>query len=59
MNQNEARNRAKELGGIAIGARWRGDRWLLGGWASQQDEEWIVVDLQRATALDDRRETQP
>jgi hypothetical protein len=53
MNQGLARRRAHELGGIAVGARWKGDRWLLGGWPNAKDETWIVVSLDKTMVLDD------
>lgn len=55
MDQGEARRRAKELDGIAVGARLSlNGHWTLGGWASQPKETWIVVDLTKRRVLDDR-----
>lgn len=49
MKQEEARHRARELGGIAVSAHQRFDSggalagWRLGGWPNQRGETWIVV----------------
>ncbi len=49
MKQEEARQRARELGGIAVSAHRRFDSdgaptgWRLGGWPGQDGETWIVV----------------
>jgi hypothetical protein len=49
VKQEEARRRARELGGIAVSARQRFDSggapagWQLGGWPGQKGETWIVV----------------
>jgi len=49
VKQEEARRRARELGGIAVSARQRFDSggapagWQLGGWPNQKGETWIVV----------------
>jgi hypothetical protein len=65
MDQATARRRAHDLGGIAVGARWKGDHWLLGGWAAQPDEVWIVVNIDKTAVLEageqlpvDRRDAQ-
>lgn len=61
MKQEEARRRAKELGGLAVSARQRFDSggapagWNIGGWPNQKGETWIVVSLDRKEVLDDRR----
>lgn len=65
MKQEEARRRAKELGGIAVSARPKHDSggapagWQLGGWPNQTDETWIVVSIpkegQPQIVLDDTR----
>lgn len=61
MKQEEARQRAKELVGIAMSARQRFDSggapagWNIGGWPGQKGETWIVVSLDHKTVLDDRR----
>jgi len=58
FTQTEARRRAKELDGVAISARpnSRNDRWILGGWPSE-DEVWIVISLDHKKILDDNPET--
>lgn len=49
MKQEEARKRARELGGVAVSAHQRFDDggapagWRLGGWPNQKGETWIVV----------------
>lgn len=55
MEQTPARERAKELGGLAVSARRKdgGEGWHLGGWPLPGDE-WIVVSLDRTQVLDDR-----
>jgi hypothetical protein len=57
MEQGEARKRAKELGGIAVGARLSPSTgcWIIGGWSGQA-EEWIVVTLDKTAVLDDGQE---
>lgn len=55
MTQEEARRRAKELGGIAVSARPRKSAdggWRLGGWPLPGDV-WIVVNLEKTEVLDD------
>lgn len=43
-DQGMARRIAREVGGIAIGARPVGSSgWLVGGWASQKGERWLVI----------------
>jgi hypothetical protein len=59
MSQGEARKRAKELGGIAVGARKsksESGHWIIGGWSSQT-EAWIVVDTTKTAILDDGANT--
>lgn len=53
MEQTEARRRAEELGGIAVGAKWSvaKQRWITGGYSPHP--EWIVVDINHAVVLDD------
>ncbi|MET7904365.1 hypothetical protein ABZS86_24055 [Streptomyces sp. NPDC005355] len=53
MDQGAARRRAKELDGIAVGAR-KGStgNWLLGGWPSE-NEAWIIVSPDKKKVLDD------
>lgn len=55
LDQKTARKRAKELGGVAIGARWSSatHQWRLGGWAGDPDETWIVVSTNKTHVLDD------
>lgn len=64
MKQEEARRRARELGGIAVSAHQKFDSggapagWRLGGWPNQKGETWIVVSgnvVGPKTILDDRR----
>lgn len=64
MKQEEARRRARELGGIAVSAHQKFDSggapngWRLGGWPNQKGETWIVVSANKKgpkTILDDRR----
>lgn len=61
MQQGQARQRAKELGGIAVSARQKFDSggaptgWNLGGWPNQKGETWIVVSRDKKMVLDDRR----
>lgn len=65
MKQEEARQRARELGGIAVSAHQKFDSggapngWRLGGWPNQKGETWIVVSIpkkgQPQMILDDRR----
>lgn len=67
MKQEEARQRARELGGIAVSAHQKIDSggapagWRLGGWPNQKGETWIVVSApkrrgrQPQVVLDDRR----
>lgn len=61
MKQEEARRRARELGGVAVSAHRRVDvngvayGWRLGGWPNQKGETWIVVTLDKKHVLDDRR----
>lgn len=61
MKQEEARRRARELGGVAIHAYQRFDSggapagWRIGGWPGQKGETWIVVSPNRDKVLDDRR----
>lgn len=51
MKQEEARRRARELGGIAVSAHQKFDSggapagWRLGGWPSQKGETWIVISI--------------
>lgn len=53
MKQEQARRRARELGGIAVSARPKHDSggapagWHLGGWPNQKGETWIVVSRPR------------
>lgn len=56
MTQTEARRKAKELGGIAVEAKWSDAkaRWVTGGWASQPGRAWIVISLDWSTVLSDR-----
>lgn len=60
MKQEEARQRAQEMGGIAVSAHQKFDSggapsgWRLGGWPNQKGETWIVVSLNKKTVLDDR-----
>jgi hypothetical protein len=58
MEQGEARRRAKELGGIAVEARWseKAGTWLTGGWASARGKAWIVVSLDHMVVLADEPE---
>jgi hypothetical protein len=53
MDQSAARKRAKELGGIAVGARWSDKRqsWVIGGYSPHA--QWIVIDIAKAIVLDD------
>jgi hypothetical protein len=55
MDQTTARRRAKELGGIAVGARWNNTKgaWILGGWANHPEEQWIVVNPEKTLVLED------
>jgi hypothetical protein len=55
MEQGEARRRAKELGGVAVEARWSeaAGAWLTGGWASASGKAWIVQSLDGLVVLDD------
>lgn len=64
MKQEEARRRAKELGGIAVSAHQKYDSggapagWRLGGWPNQKGETWIVVSANKKgpkEILDDTR----
>lgn len=61
MKQEEARRRARELGGIAVSAHQKFDSggapagWRLGGWPNQKGETWIVVSPNKQTVLDDSR----
>lgn len=61
MKQEEARRRAKELGGIAVSAHQKLDSggapagWRLGGWPNQKGETWIVVSTDKKSILDDSR----
>lgn len=61
MKQEEARARARELGGIAVSAHPKVDSggapngWRLGGWPNQKGETWIVVSRDKREVLDDRR----
>lgn len=56
MDQGTARKRAKELGGVAVGARKSPSdgRWILDTWSGQPGETFIVVSLDRTEVLDDR-----
>lgn len=58
MEQGEARRRARELGGIAVEARWSEAKqtWVTGGWANQPGSAWIVVDAGNAGVLADGAE---
>lgn len=55
MEQGEARRRAKELGGIAVEARWSEakQKWVTGGWASAAGKAWIVINTDYQVVLDD------
>lgn len=60
MKQEEARQRARELGGIAVSAHAKpSGGWRTGGWPNQKGETWIVVSVpkkgQPQVVLDDRR----
>lgn len=61
MNQTEARDRAKELSGVAVSAHQKFDSggapagWRLGGWPGRKGETWIVVSPDKKSVLDDRR----
>ena len=57
MKQEEARRRAKELGGIAIHAypNARKGGFRIGGWPGQKGMTWVVVDLNRRNILDGTR----
>lgn len=64
MKQEEARRRAKELGGIAVSAHPRVDAngvaysWRLGGALNRKGETWIVISANKKGAkvvLDDSR----
>lgn len=53
MQEALARLRARQLGGVAVGASWKGDHWLIGGVPIAKDETWIVVSLDQRRILDD------
>ena len=61
LTQTEARRKAKELGGIAIWARWSKAKqsWDTGGWANQPGEVWIVVSVDRKSVLLDHSDNPP
>jgi len=54
MERNDADRRAKELGGIAVGARRSPTTgcWILPQWLTKTDT-WIVVTPDRTAVLDD------
>lgn len=52
MEQVEARQKARDMGGIAVEARPKpGGRWLVGGWPNASGSTWIVTDIHMKTVL--------